>query len=209
MACNPIRHLFVKLRSAFEETIKRLTTGGRRILLIGDQIKSICSINRARLLDGPLPHAPQPACRHRPGRLPSKLAFRSIRCLPKFRPNVVLMRPVDYFCGALCPSVQDGMLYFDSTRLPDVLRKATAAPAYAERLRGIKATLPFGGLVAGAAGSFGRLCTSPGPISRAGSRPSRSLTPSARALGCAVDSGRARQHRGPVRIDRGLSPGRL
>ena len=74
------------------------------------------------------------------------------------------------------------------SRLPNVLRKATAAPAYAESLRGIdpsgitsraalarlpllrksdlpalhKAALPFGGLVAGPAGSFGRLLTSPG-----------------------------------------------
>ena len=76
------------------------------------------------------------------------------------------------------------------SRLPGVLRKAMAAPAYAERLRGIdpaditsraalarlpvlrksdlpalhKATPPFGGFVAGAPGSFGRLFTSPGPI---------------------------------------------
>jgi phenylacetate-CoA ligase len=76
------------------------------------------------------------------------------------------------------------------SRLPDVLRKAMAAPAYAERLKAIdpagitsrtalarlpvlrkadlpalhKATPPFGGLVAGPPGSFGRLFTSPGPI---------------------------------------------
>src|ERR1700737_4273630 len=76
------------------------------------------------------------------------------------------------------------------SRLPGVLRKAMAAPTYAERLRGIdpsditsraalsrlpvlrksdlpalhKATPPFGGFVAGATGSFGRLFTSPGPI---------------------------------------------
>src|SRR3954466_12346657 len=76
------------------------------------------------------------------------------------------------------------------SRLPDVLRAAMAAPAYAERLRGIdpagitdraalarlpllrkselpalhKAARPFGGLVPGDAGSFGRLFTSPGPI---------------------------------------------
>jgi phenylacetate-CoA ligase len=75
-------------------------------------------------------------------------------------------------------------------RLPDLLRKAMAAPAYAERLAGIdpaevtdraalarlpllrksdlpalhKAAPPFGGFVAGPAGSFGRLFTSPGPI---------------------------------------------
>jgi phenylacetate-CoA ligase len=76
------------------------------------------------------------------------------------------------------------------TRLPGVLRKAMAAPAHAERLAGIdpaaivdraalarlpvlrksdlpalhKASPPFGGFVAGAVGSFGRLFTSPGPI---------------------------------------------
>src|SRR5689334_16732467 len=76
------------------------------------------------------------------------------------------------------------------SRLPEVLRAATAAPAYAERLRGIdpaavtsraalaglpvlrkselpalhKASAPFGGFVAAPAGSFARLFTSPGPI---------------------------------------------
>jgi phenylacetate-CoA ligase len=75
-------------------------------------------------------------------------------------------------------------------RLPDVLRKAMAAPAYAERLAGVdpagiidrtvlaklpvlrksdlpalhKASPPFGGFVAGKTGAFGRLFTSPGPI---------------------------------------------
>ncbi len=76
------------------------------------------------------------------------------------------------------------------SRLPDVLRMAMTAPAYAERLKGIdpasitgraalahlpvlrksdlpalhKAAPPFGGLVSGRPGSFGRLFTSPGPI---------------------------------------------
>src|SRR3984885_15218669 len=75
-------------------------------------------------------------------------------------------------------------------RLPGALRKAMAAPAYAERLGGFdpaaiprraalprlpvlrksdlpalhKASPPFGGFVAGRPGSFGRLFTSPGPI---------------------------------------------
>ncbi|MGY4237890.1 phenylacetate-CoA ligase [Bradyrhizobium sp. USDA 4449] len=75
-------------------------------------------------------------------------------------------------------------------RLPDALRGAMAAPAHAERLKGIdpasvtsraalaalpvlhkselpalhKASQPFGGLVAAAPGSFARLFTSPGPI---------------------------------------------
>jgi phenylacetate-CoA ligase len=76
------------------------------------------------------------------------------------------------------------------SRLPDVLRKAMAAPTYAERFKAIdpaaitsraalarlpvlrkselpalhKASPPFGGFVTGSAGSFGRLFTSPGPI---------------------------------------------
>lgn len=76
------------------------------------------------------------------------------------------------------------------SRLPGVLRAAMAAPAYAERLKGLdpaavtsraalarlpvlrkselpalhRASAPFGGLVAGPPGSFARLFTSPGPI---------------------------------------------
>ncbi|PPQ17471.1 AMP-dependent synthetase [Bradyrhizobium sp. AC87j1] len=76
------------------------------------------------------------------------------------------------------------------SHLPEVLRAAMAAPAYAERLRGLdpaavtsrealaglpvlrkselpalhKASAPFGGFVAAAPGSFARLFTSPGPI---------------------------------------------
>jgi phenylacetate-CoA ligase len=76
------------------------------------------------------------------------------------------------------------------SRLPDVLRKAMTAPAYAERFKGIdpanvtsraalarlpvlrkselpalhKTAPPFGGLVTGPPGSFARLFTSPGPI---------------------------------------------
>jgi phenylacetate-CoA ligase len=85
------------------------------------------------------------------------------------------------------PATREADLF---SRLPDVLRKAMAAPAYAERLQGIdpadiasraalarlpvlrksdlpalhKASPPFGGLVTGPSGSFGRLFTSPGPI---------------------------------------------
>jgi phenylacetate-CoA ligase len=76
------------------------------------------------------------------------------------------------------------------SRLPDVLRRAMAAPAYADRFKDIdpagiasraalarlpvlrksdlpalhKSSPPFGGLVTGLPGSFGRLFTSPGPI---------------------------------------------
>src|SRR5712671_4217000 len=85
------------------------------------------------------------------------------------------------------PAMREAELF---SRLPDVLRKAMAAPAYAERLQGVdpagvtsraelarlpvlrkadlpalhKASPPFGGFVTGLPGSFGRLFTSPGPI---------------------------------------------
>ncbi|MET3997559.1 AMP-binding protein [Bradyrhizobium sp. S3.9.2] len=85
------------------------------------------------------------------------------------------------------PAVREAELF---SRLPDVLRGAMAAPAYAKRLKGIdpaavtsraalaglpvlrkselpalhKASAPFGGFVPAAPGSFARLFTSPGPI---------------------------------------------
>ncbi|UQD96753.1 phenylacetate--CoA ligase family protein [Bradyrhizobium japonicum] len=85
------------------------------------------------------------------------------------------------------PAVREAELF---SRLPEVLRGAMAAPAYAERLKGIdpaavtsraalaglpvlrkselpalhKASAPFGGFVPAAPGSFARLFTSPGPI---------------------------------------------
>src|SRR6202035_1404815 len=85
------------------------------------------------------------------------------------------------------PAMREAELF---SRLPDILRKAMAAPGYAEHLRGVdpagvtsraalarlpvlrkaelpalhKAAPPFGGFVSGRPGSFGRLFTSPGPI---------------------------------------------
>src|SRR3569833_356583 len=85
------------------------------------------------------------------------------------------------------PDIRERELF---ARLPDILRTAMQAPAYAERLKGIDpaditdrtalarlpvlrkaelpalhtATLPFGGGVAQPPGGFARLFTSPGPI---------------------------------------------
>ncbi|QRM27939.1 phenylacetate--CoA ligase family protein [Microvirga sp. VF16] len=85
------------------------------------------------------------------------------------------------------PAERDAALF---ARLPEILKQAARAPAYAERFNGIdldnirsrealaalpvlrkaelpalqKAALPFGGFVSEAPGSFGRLFTSPGPI---------------------------------------------
>jgi phenylacetate-CoA ligase len=85
------------------------------------------------------------------------------------------------------PAEREASLF---ARLPEILKHAGRSPAYAERFKGIdldnftsrealarlpvlrkaelpalqKAALPFGGFVADAPGSFGRLFTSPGPI---------------------------------------------
>lgn len=85
------------------------------------------------------------------------------------------------------PAAREADLF---SRLPEVLRVAMTAPAYAERLKGLdpaavtstaalaglpvlrkselpslhKAVAPFGGFVAAPPGSFARLFTSPGPI---------------------------------------------
>lgn len=111
---------FVRLRSALEETITKLTARGRRILIIGDQVKSSCSINRARLLDGPLPHAPQPPCPPQTRETAEQAGVPINQMLAEIEAEwpgkVVLMRPADYFCDVECPSVQDGIwLYFDRT----------------------------------------------------------------------------------------------
>src|SRR3954465_3662921 len=83
------------------------------------------------------------------------------------------------------------------SRLPDILRKAMTAPAYAERLKGTdpasvtdraalarlpvlrkselpalhKAAPPFGGFVTGLPGSFRGLFSSPGPLFWPGGTP--------------------------------------
>ena len=111
---------YVKLRAALEETIAKLTARGRHVLMIGDQVKSSCAINRARLLDGPLPHAPQPACPPQTKGVAEQAGVPINRMLAEIQAEwpdkVILMRPVDYFCDVLCPSVQDGIwLYFDRT----------------------------------------------------------------------------------------------
>jgi peptidoglycan/LPS O-acetylase OafA/YrhL len=117
---QPHQTSFVKLRSALEETIAKLTARGRRILIIGDQVKAGCSINRARLLDGPLPHASQPACPPQTKEIAEQAGVPINQMLAGIQAEwpgkVVLMRPVDYFCDVECPSVQDGIwLYFDRT----------------------------------------------------------------------------------------------
>jgi hypothetical protein len=58
----PAADSFTKLQLALENTLEKLVDRGHRILIIGDPVQASCSINRPRLLQGPLPHTPEPPC---------------------------------------------------------------------------------------------------------------------------------------------------
>ena len=51
-----------QLEISLEKTIEVLAVGARKILLVGDQVKTNCKIDKDRLLPGPLWHAPQAPC---------------------------------------------------------------------------------------------------------------------------------------------------
>lgn len=127
-----------KLQLAIENMINKV--GARRILIIGDQVKASCQINRPRLLAGPLPHAPLPPCPSTERSLADQSTVRIDQMLSriqaKWPDRVELMRPVEYFCDSSCPVVKDGVwLYFERshfsvagsrymvTRAEDVFRK--------------------------------------------------------------------------------------
>ncbi len=109
---------FTKLQSGLERTIGKLAADGRRILLVGEQPDSGCPINRPRLVQGPLPHAPQPPC---PAKTREEVE-RSTAAIDRVLSNVQarwpdkveLLRPIDYFCDAECPVVKDGIWLYSS-----------------------------------------------------------------------------------------------
>jgi SGNH domain (fused to AT3 domains) len=107
-----------RLQKELETTLERLTRGGRRILIIGDQVKTDCPIDPPRLLSGPLPHAPLKPCPPTSREVVERSTAPINQMLEKVRARwprqVELLRPVDYFCDADCPVVKDGIsLYFD------------------------------------------------------------------------------------------------
>jgi hypothetical protein len=110
---------YTKLRAALEATLKTLTVGGRRVLVVGAQVEAGCEINHPRLLQGPLPHRPLPPCSTRRqdvvrDNAPIDLMLAEI--VAKLPDRVRLFRPIDYFCDAECPVVKDGVwLYINST----------------------------------------------------------------------------------------------
>jgi hypothetical protein len=109
---------YAKLQLAMERTFEKITANGRRILIIGAQVKANCPINRARLLPGPLYHAPQPLCpsltRDAAEQSTASTNQMLSRIQAKFPGRIELLRPVDYFCDEECPVAKDGVwLYFD------------------------------------------------------------------------------------------------
>jgi hypothetical protein len=108
-----------RLQTALETTLARLTMSGRRILIIGDQVKAGCAIDVPRVLSGPLPHAPVKPCPPTSREAAEQSSAAINRMLEtvqaKWPEQVSLLRPVDYFCDADCPVVKDGIwLYNDS-----------------------------------------------------------------------------------------------
>jgi peptidoglycan/LPS O-acetylase OafA/YrhL len=106
------------LQQRLEITLEPLIHSGRRILLIGDQVKTDCPIDPPRLLTGPLPHAPPKPCpptsREAVERSTAAINQMLEKVREKWPRQVELLRPVDYFCDVDCPVVKDGIsLYFD------------------------------------------------------------------------------------------------
>ncbi len=131
---------FVKLQQALERTMERLVAHGRRILIIGEQVDPGCPINRPRLLQGPLPHAPQPPCppktREAAEQSTAQIDGMLSRIQARWPDRIEFLRTVDYFCDAECPVVKDGVWLYSNrihltlagshymvTRTADVFRR--------------------------------------------------------------------------------------
>jgi peptidoglycan/LPS O-acetylase OafA/YrhL len=134
----PRKGSFAKLELALERTFEKIISRGHRILLIGDQVYAGCVINRKRLLQGPLPHAPQPPCRPRSRdeveKSNASMDQMLSRIQAKWPDKVELLRPEDYFCDTRCPVDKDGIwLYFDSSHFTvagSIYMVSRAAPVF-------------------------------------------------------------------------------
>jgi len=114
----PRKGSFAKLQLALERTLETWVARGHRVLLIGEQVFASCAINRPRLLQGPLPHAPQPPCparrREEVDQFTDSIDQMLLRIQARWPGKVELLRPEEYFCDQDCPVVKDGIwLYFD------------------------------------------------------------------------------------------------
>jgi peptidoglycan/LPS O-acetylase OafA/YrhL len=109
-----------KLHSALDRTMAEFVKGGRRVLLIGSQVDANCHFDRARLYQGPLPHAAMPPCLPASKEVSERAGARMNALLEmvqaKWPNNITLLRPVDYLCDSECPTMSNGLwLYFDGT----------------------------------------------------------------------------------------------
>jgi peptidoglycan/LPS O-acetylase OafA/YrhL len=113
----PNKGSFNELQQALERTIPKLVARGHRILLVGAQIQPDCVINRPRLLPGPLPHAPLPACpaisRAEAERMTAPVDRVLASIAAKWPDEVTLLRPTDYLCDSECPVVMNGIWLFN------------------------------------------------------------------------------------------------
>ncbi len=107
-----------QLKDGIEKTIEDIGQNGRRIMLVGAQVINQCKIDRARLLPGPLWHAPPPPC---PATLREDAEKHGMEInnmlqeIQRKRPDqITLLRPIDYLCDETCTITSDGnWLYQD------------------------------------------------------------------------------------------------
>jgi SGNH domain (fused to AT3 domains) len=106
-----------ELEQALERTVASLVARGHRVLLVGAQVQPECVINLPRLLPGPLPHAPIPACPAVPKaeaeRMTAPIDRLLTRVAARWPHKVTLLRMIDYFCDSECPVVENGIWLFN------------------------------------------------------------------------------------------------
>jgi peptidoglycan/LPS O-acetylase OafA/YrhL len=108
---------FTKLQLAVERTMEKLIARGHRILIIGEQPDPSCAVNRPRLLQGPLPHAPLPcpAITRQAAKQSTERIDRMLgRVQARWPDKIELLRPLDYFCDTECPAVKGGLWLYAS-----------------------------------------------------------------------------------------------
>jgi peptidoglycan/LPS O-acetylase OafA/YrhL len=112
-----VERSLAQLEASLKKTIEFLATGGRRILIVGAQVKTNCQIDRARLLPGPLWHAPQKPCQtiSREWIVKSGADINAMlaRVQAKWPNQVSLMLPADYFCDEQCPIIRNGLWLYE------------------------------------------------------------------------------------------------
>jgi len=106
-----------ELEQALERTMASLVARGHRVLLVGPQLQPDCFINLPRVLPGPLPHAPIPACPAIPKaeaeRMTAPVDRVLARVAARWPDKVTQLRMIDYFCDSECPVAVNGIWLFN------------------------------------------------------------------------------------------------